>query len=130
MSISILVVDDEPDVAELFKRKFRRELRNGEYVMHFACSGEDAVKKLESGVEPKVMLVLSDINMPGMSGIELLKDTRKRWPDLPVAMITAYGDSESRRKANDAGAVAFLTKPLDFVELKSKIAGLVQEMEG
>ncbi len=130
MSISILVVDDEPDVAELFKRKFRRELRNGEYVMHFACSGEDAVKKLESGVEPKVMLVLSDINMPGMSGIELLKDTRKRWPDLPVAMITAYGDPESRRKANDAGAVAFLTKPLDFVELKSKIAGLVQEMEG
>ena len=130
MSISILVVDDEPDVAELFKRKFRRELRNGEYVMHFACSGEDAVKKLERGVEPKVMLVLSDINMPGMSGIELLKDTRKRWPDLPVAMITAYGDPESRRKAHNAGAADFLTKPLDFVELKNKIAVLVQEMEG
>ena len=130
MSISILVVDDEPDVAELFKRKFRRELRNGEYVIHFACSGEDAVKKLESGVEPKVMLVLSDINMPGMSGIELLKDTRKRWPDLPVAMITAYGDQESRQKAHNAGAADFLTKPLDFVELKNKIAVLVQEMEG
>ena len=129
MSISILVVDDESDVAELFKRKFRRELRSGEYVMHFAISGEDAVKKLNSGVEPKVMLVLSDINMPGMSGIELLKDTRKRWPDLPVAMITAYGDSESRRKAHDAGAADFLTKPIDFGELKNKIAALVQEVE-
>jgi CheY-like chemotaxis protein len=130
MSISILVVDDEPDVAELFKRKFRRELRNGEYVIHFASSGEDAVNKLELGVEPKVMLVLSDINMPGMSGIELLEDTKKRWPDLPVAMITAYGDPESRQKAHNAGAADFLTKPLDFVELKSKIADLVQEMEG
>ena len=130
MSISILVVDDESDVAELFKRKFRRELRSGEYVMHFAISGEDAVKKLNSGVEPKVMLVLSDINMPGMSGIELLKDTKKRWPDLPVAMITAYGDPESRKKANDAGAADFLTKPIDFAELKNKIAGLVQKVEG
>jgi len=129
MSISILVVDDEADVVELFKRKFRRELRSGEYVMHFAISGEDAVKKLNSGAEPKVMLVLSDINMPGMSGIELLKDTKKRWPDLPVAMITAYGDPESRQKANDAGAADFLTKPIDFVELKNKIAGLVQETE-
>ena len=126
MSISILVVDDEPDVAELFKRKFRRELRNGEYVMHFACSGEDAVKKLERGVEPKVMLVLSDINMPGMSGIELLQDTRKRWPGLPIAMITAYGDTESRKRALDAGAAEFMNKPIDFVELKSKIADLVR----
>jgi len=129
MSISILVVDDESDVAELFKRKFRRELRSGEYVMHFAISGEDAVKKLNSGVEPKVMLVLSDINMPGMSGIELLKDTKKRWPDLPVAMITAYGDPESRQKANDAGAVEFLTKPIDFADLKNKIAGLMKQTE-
>ncbi len=129
MSISILVVDDESDVAELFKRKFRRELRSGEYVMHFAISGEDAVKKLNSGVEPKVMLVLSDINMPGMSGIELLKDTKKRWPDLPVAMITAYGDPESRQKANDAGAAEFLTKPIDFADLKNKIAGLMKQTE-
>ena len=129
MSISILVVDDESDVAELFKRKFRRELRSGEYVIHFAISGEDAVKKLNSGVEPKVMLVLSDINMPGMSGIELLKDTKERWPDLPVAMITAYGDPESRQKANDAGAVEFLTKPIDFADLKNKIAGLMKQTE-
>ncbi len=126
MSISILVVDDESDVAELFKRKFRRELRSGEYVMHFASSGEDAVKQLDCGVEPKVMLVLSDINMPGMGGIELLKDTKKRWPGLPIAMITAYGDTESRKRALDAGAAEFMTKPIDFVELKSKIADLVR----
>ena len=75
------------------------------------------------------MLVLSDINMPGMSGIELLKDTRKRWPDLPVAMITAYGDPESRQKAQNAGAADFLTKPIDFANLKGKIAGLVHEIE-
>lgn len=130
MTISILIVDDEPDVAELFKRKFRRELRNGEFVMHFAQSGEDAVKKLGAGIEPEVMLVLSDINMPGMSGIELLKDTKKRWPELPVAMITAYGDPESRQKAHDAGAAEFLTKPIDFPDLKIKIAGLLQETKG
>lgn len=130
MNISVLVVDDEADVAELFKRKFRRELRNGEYVMHFACSGEDAIKMLDAEIEPKVMLVLSDINMPGMSGIELLKKTRKRWPDLPVAMITAYGDPESRKKAHHAGAADFLTKPIDFVMLKSKIAALVKVTEG
>ncbi len=98
--------------------------------MHFAYSGEDAIKMLDAEIEPKVMLVLSDINMPGMSGVELLKETRKRWPDLPVAMITAYGDSESRQKAHDAGAAEFLTKPIDFVELKTKIAGLVQVAEG
>jgi CheY-like chemotaxis protein len=127
MSISILVVDDETDVAELFKRKFRRELRNADYVMHFAYSGEEAINMLDAEIEPKVMLVLSDINMPGMSGIELLTDTKKRWPDLPVAMITAYGDPESRQKAYDAGAADFLTKPIDFVELKDKFAGLLQE---
>jgi len=127
MSISILVVDDETDVAELFKRKFRRELRNADYVMHFAYSAEEAINMLDAEIEPKVMLVLSDINMPGMSGIELLRDTKKRWPDLPVAMITAYGDPESRQKAHDAGAADFLTKPIDFVELKDKISGLLQE---
>lgn len=130
MSISILIVDDETDVAELFKRKFRRELRNGDFVMHFAYSGEEAISMLEAEIEPIVMLVLSDINMPGMSGIELLKDTRARWPDLPVAMITAYGDPDSRQKAQDAGAAEFLTKPIDFARLKIKIASLVQAAEG
>ena len=125
MNVSILVVDDEPDVGELFKRKFRRELRDGEYSMQFAGSGEEALSMLDADVEPKVMLILSDINMPGMSGIELLQETKKRWPNLPVAMITAYGDPDSRQKALDAGAADFLTKPIDFPELKNKILNLV-----
>lgn len=126
MRISILVVDDEPDVVDLFKRKFRRGLRSGDYSMYFAESGLAALDVLGSDQGPKVMLTLSDINMPSMSGIELLKEAIKRWPDLPVAMITAYGDRESREKAMDAGAAEFMTKPIDFVELKSKIADLVQ----
>lgn len=126
MGISILVVDDEPDVVDLFKRKFRRELRSGDYSMHFACSGDAALEVLRSEVNPRIMVTLSDINMPGMSGIELLTEAKKHWPDLPVAMITAYGDGESRQKAKDAGAADFMTKPIDFVELKSKIADLVQ----
>lgn len=125
MNVSILIVDDEPDVGELFKRKFRRELRDGEYSMHFAGSGEEALSMLHADVEPKVMLILSDINMPGMSGIELLKESKRQWPNLPVAMITAYGDPESRQRAIDAGAADFLTKPIDFSELKSKIAKMV-----
>ena len=125
MSVSILVVDDEPDVGELFKRKFRREMRDGEYALLFAGSGEEALTLLATDAGPKVMLILSDINMPGMSGIELLHESKMRWPDLPVAMITAYGDPESRQKALDAGAADFLTKPIDFADLKSKIEKLV-----
>ena len=130
MIVSIMVVDDEPDVAELFKRKFRRELRNGDYVMHFAQSGEEALRKLDEGVEPQVMLILSDINMPGMNGIDLLKESKARWPNLPVVMITAYGDPESRQKAYDGGAIDFVTKPIDFTDLKQKIASMVQAAGG
>ena len=125
MSVSILVVDDEPDVVELFKRQFRRELRSGACAMHFADSGEDAIEKLRSGFEPKVMLILSDINMPGMSGIELLAETKKQWPELPVAMITAYGDPDSRQKAYNLGAADFVTKPIDFPALKAKITEML-----
>ena len=126
MSISILVVDDEPDVVDLFKRKFRREIRSGDYSMYFAGSGDAALDVLSSDEKPKVMITLSDINMPGMSGIELLKEAKKQWPGLPVAMITAYGDTENRKRAMDAGAAEFITKPIDFVELKSKITDLLQ----
>ena len=130
MMISILVVDDEPDVAELFKRKFRRELRGENYVMNFAQSGEEALQILDAGIEPQVMLILSDINMPGMNGIDLLKESKARWPDLPVVMITAYGDPESRRRAYDGGAMDFVTKPIDFDELKRKIEDIAQSSEG
>jgi len=128
MSVSILVVDDEPDVVELFKRRFRRELRRGDYVMYFAESGEDALNQLKSGIRPEVMLILSDINMPGMSGFDLLRDAKEMWPDLPVAMITAYGDDENRRRAMAAGATDFLTKPLDFDDLKSTISHMIAEI--
>ena len=125
MTVSFLVVDDEPDVVELFKRRFRRELRRGDYTIHFAGSGEEALAGLKQGMEPTVILILSDINMPGMSGLELLAESQRLWPSLPVAMITAYGDPESQRRALEAGATDFLTKPLDFDELKAKIAQLV-----
>ena len=127
MTVSILVVDDEPDVVDLFKRRFRRELRRGDYAMHFADSGEAALRQLTAGVRPEMMLILSDINMPGMNGLELLKEVKQMWPSLPIAMITAYGDDQSRRTALEAGATDFLTKPLDFDELKSKISDMIAQ---
>ena len=125
MSVSFLVVDDEPDVAVLFQRRFRRELRKGHYTLHFANSGEEALKLLKAGKQPEIMLILSDINMPGISGIELLREAKSQWPHLPIAMITAYGDADSRRQALDAGASDFLTKPLNFDELKTKISQMI-----
>lgn len=125
MDASILVVDDEPDVAELFRRRFRRELRQGLFVLHFAASGEAALAILKTDVEPELMLILSDINMPEMTGFELLSQSKRLWPDLPVAMITAYGDAESRQRALAGGAAAFLTKPIDFVVLKATILALI-----
>lgn len=125
MSVTILVVDDEPDIVDLFKRRFRKELKAGDYAMIFAASGEEALTKLKEGVQPEVMLILSDINMPGMNGLELLQNSKKTWPDLPVMMITAYGDVDNRTKAEELGATEFLTKPLNFDDLKSKIGELL-----
>src|SRR5438874_2070442 len=92
---SILVVDDEPDVAELFRQRFRRETRQGTYVMHFAASGEQALERLAGEIEPQLIVILSDINMPGMDGLALLSEIKQRFPDLPVMMITAYGDDDA-----------------------------------
>jgi len=97
MSASIIVVDDEPDIAELFRQQFRREARQGTYVMHFVASGEAALELLGGGIEPGVIVILSDINMPGMDGLQLLGEIKERFPDLPVMMVTAYGDDERRR---------------------------------
>jgi CheY-like chemotaxis protein len=123
MSVSILVVDDETDVAELFRQHFRREARQGTYVLHFAYSGEEALDKLCTGIE-RLRVILSHINMPVMDGLELLRQIKTRRPDLPVMMVTAYGDDERRRLATEYGAVEFITKPVDFDLLKTQLRDL------
>ena len=124
MSFSILVVDDEPDVAEMFRQRFRREARQGTYVLHFAASGEEALDKLADGVRPELIVILSDINMPGMDGLSLLREIKSRRPDLPAMMVTAYGDDERRWQAEAAGALQFLSKPVDFELLKEELRRL------
>jgi CheY-like chemotaxis protein len=124
VSVSILVVDDEPDVAHLFRQRFRREARDGTYVMHFANSGEAALQQLTDGIEPTLIVILSDINMPGMDGLQLLRHVKEQRPDMPVMIVTAYGDDERRRKASELGAAKFLTKPVDFDQLKAQLRQL------
>jgi CheY-like chemotaxis protein len=121
MSVSVLTVDDEADVADLFRQHFRREVRQGDYVLHFACSAEQALDKLARGIEPQLIVILSDINMPGMDGLTLLREIKERRPDLPVIMVTAYGDDERRRRASEYGAADFITKPVDFNSLKARL---------
>jgi CheY-like chemotaxis protein len=124
MSVSILIVDDEPDVADLFRQRFRRETRAGTYVLHFATSGEEALDRLSDEIKPQLIVILSDINMPGMDGLELLRVVKERRPELPVMMVTAYGDDERRRRAAEYGAMEFVTKPVDFDALKTQLQQL------
>ncbi len=129
MGASILIVDDEPDVAELFRQSFRRDLRQGDYVMHFAQSAEAALDILQQDVQPGLLVILSDINMPGMDGLSLLREVKQRRAELPVIMVTAYGDEERRRKASEYGAADFVTKPVDFDRLKQQLRRLLAELE-
>ena len=124
MTVSILVVDDEPDVAELFRQQFRRETRQGKYVLHYATSGVEALDRLAGEIEPTLVAVLSDINMPGMDGLQLLGEIKQRFPGLPVMMVSAYGDDERRRRAAEYGAADFLAKPVDFEHLKAQLRQL------
>jgi CheY-like chemotaxis protein len=121
VSLLILVVDDEPDVEVLFRQQFRRDLRAGRFVMDFAQSGAQALDLISAAANVTLILILSDINMPGMSGLELLPKARAARPDVPVIMITAYGDAETKRKALENGAEALLTKPIDFTVLRDEI---------
>ena len=124
MSVSILVVDDEPDIAELFRQRFRRETHQGTYVLHFAYSAEEAIDKLSDGIQPQLIVILSDINMPGVDGLALLREIKTLRPDIPVMMVTAYGDDERRRRAREYGAAEFITKPVDFDLLKQQLRQL------
>ena len=124
MTVSILIVDDEPDVAVLFRQQFRREAREGSYVLHFALSAYEALERLAADIEPQLIVILSDINMPGMDGLALLREIKTRRPDLPVMMLTAYGDDERRSRAAEYGAAEFVTKPVDFDFLKERLREL------
>ncbi|OWK21185.1 response regulator [Mesorhizobium amorphae] len=121
MSLLILVVDDEPDVEPLFRQQFRRDIRASRFTMEFAQSAVDALEQIDHAEGVTLILVLSDINMPGMSGLELLPKFKVLRPDVPVIMITAYGDAETKRKALENGAEALLTKPIDFAALRQQI---------
>jgi CheY-like chemotaxis protein len=124
MMVGILVVDDESDVAELFKQRFRREIRRGTYAMHFANSGEEALEKLVGGIESTLIVILSDINMSGMDGLMLLREIKARRPNLPVMTVTAYGNDDRRHLAEEYGAAQFITKPVDFDLLKAQLQQL------
>ena len=117
----ILAVDDEADVVELFRQQFRREVRQGRYVIHFARSAEQALDMLGGGIRPELIVILSDINMPGMDGLGLLREVKAQRADLPVIMVTAYGDDERRQRAAEFGAANFITKPVDFAYLKDQL---------
>ena len=117
----ILVVDDEPDVEALFRQQFRRDLRANRFAMDFAQSAAAALPRIGDAGDESLILILSDINMPGMSGLDLLPKAKALRPDVPIIMITAYGDAETKRKALENGAEALLTKPIDFGALRSEI---------
>jgi CheY-like chemotaxis protein len=121
VSLLILVVDDEPDVELLFRQQFRRDLRAGRFTMEFAQSARTALDAISGAANTSLILILSDINMPGMSGLELLPKAKAVRPDVPIIMITAYGDAETKRKALEGGAEALLTKPIDFGALRAEI---------
>jgi CheY-like chemotaxis protein len=125
MSPRILVVDDEADVEALFRQQFRREIRDGHFRMDFARSATEALQLIGTLAGETLILILSDINMPGMSGLNLLPKVRAARPDVPVIMITAYGDAETKRKVLEGGAEALFTKPIDFGVLRNDIEARV-----
>jgi CheY-like chemotaxis protein len=126
MTLLILVVDDEPDVELLFRQQFRHDLRAGRFTMEFALSAPAALQRIADAAGASIILILSDINLPGMSGLELLPKAKAARPDVPVIMITAYGDAATKRKALENGAEGLFTKPIDFGALRSEIDMRVQ----
>jgi CheY-like chemotaxis protein len=127
LSVYVLVVDDEPDVEALFRQQFRRDLRAERFKMEFALSAHEALARATAIKDPSLILIFSDINMPGMSGLDLLPMVRAARPDVPVIMITAYGDAETRRKAVERGAAGLLTKPIDFEQVRQEIDTRIEQ---
>jgi len=123
--MKLLVVDDERDVEMLFRQKFRKETRQGVLDLVFAFSGREAIDILKSNEPPEIMYIFSDINMPGMSGLELLRTVKKEFPEIKVSMISAYGDRENYDRAMESGAKEFFTKPIDFSSLKDEILKII-----
>lgn len=121
MSQHILVVDDEADIETLFRQQFRRDLKAGRFSMEFATSAQQALRIIEGAEGRNIVLLLSDINMPGMSGLDLLPRAKAVRPDLAVIMVTAYGDIETRRRAVEGGAEGLLPKPIDFDALRVEV---------
>jgi YesN/AraC family two-component response regulator len=119
--MKVMVVDDEEDIQSLFKQKFRKEIKAGKIEFHFALSAKAALDYLESHKKASIVLILSDINMPGMNGLELLRITKEKFPDLKIFMITAYEDETNYQTAMAYGSDDYITKPVDFDELKEKI---------
>ena len=127
MSAYILVVDDEPDVEHLFRQQFRRDIRCGRFVMEFVASAPEALERAKAIADPLLILILSDINMPGMSGLEMLPKVKATRPNVPVIMITAYGEEATKKKAAELGAAGLLTKPIDFGLLREEIDQRLQQ---
>lgn len=125
--MKFLVVDDERDVEMLFRQKFRKEIRSGQIDLQFAFSGKEALNVLDKQAPPEVMYIFSDINMPGMSGLELLDEVKQKFPSIQVSMISAYGDSDYHQKALESGAKEFFTKPIDFASLKDELNRVIEE---
>jgi CheY-like chemotaxis protein len=121
MGTYILVVDDEPDVEHLFRQQFRHDIRSGRFVMEFANSAPEALKRAKAIPDPSLILILSDINMPGMSGLEMLPKVKAARPNVPVIMISAFGDEATKKNAAQLGAAGLLTKPIDFSLLRQEI---------
>lgn len=124
-TMKLLVVDDERDVEMLFRQKFRKEIRRGLLELEFAFSGQEALDVLKSNDPPEIMYIFSDINMPGMSGLDLLKTVKSEFPEIKVSMISAYGDQENYDRAMESGAKEFFTKPIDFSSLRDEILKII-----
>lgn len=125
--MKFLVVDDERDVEMLFRQKFRKEVKEGLLELEFAFSGADALEYLQNKQPPDIVYIFSDINMPGMTGFELLEEVKTQFPQIKVSMISAYGDTENYERAINSGAKEFFTKPIDFNSLKDELKQLIDE---